>query len=71
MLKKALGRGGLLLWAGIVSLVLSVGTLSQGIPDSASSHPARQPEGFSIETSWHARQTISRFEFICDCPARK
>jgi hypothetical protein len=48
-LKKALGRGGLLLWAGIVSLVLSVGALSQGVPDSASSQLPRQPERFSIE----------------------
>ena len=29
-LKKALSRGRLLLWAGIVSLVLSVATLGQG-----------------------------------------
>ena len=48
-LKKALGRGGLLVWAGIVSLVLSVATLGQDIPDSASSQLPRQPEPFSIE----------------------
>ena len=48
-LKTALGRGGLLLWAGIVSLVMSVATLSQDIPDSASSQLPRQPERFSIE----------------------
>ena len=48
-LKKALGRGALLVWAGIVSLVLSVATLGQDIPDSASSQLPRQPEPFSIE----------------------
>jgi len=50
-LKKAFERGGSLLWAVIVSLVLPVGTLSQGIPDSASSQLGRQPERFSIEKS--------------------
>jgi len=42
-LNKALARGRLLLWAGTIFL-LSIPTLSQGIPDSASSRLERQPE---------------------------
>jgi hypothetical protein len=48
-LKKGPGRGAVLLWAGMVSLVLSLATLGQDIPDSASSQLPRQPEPFSIE----------------------
>jgi len=48
-LKKALGGGRLLLWAGTVTLVLQVGILGQGIPDSSSNQMPRQPERFSIE----------------------
>src|SRR6185437_16912687 len=48
-LKKEPGRGAVLLWAGMVSLVLSLATLGQDIPDSASSQLPRQPEPFSID----------------------